>query len=278
MRKFAREKGAVAGLIIVSLLLLAALVAPWISPFDPYAQQTGSRLKPPLWRDAAGSIHIMGTDSLGRDIFSRVIHGSRVSLTVVMGVMPISTVIGVGVGLSSGYFGGHTDDVLMRLVDIQMAIPFMLLVLTVMSIIGPSLVNVIILLGLTSWTAYARQVRAEALTIREMEYVLAAQATGAQAVRILLRHVLPNVASTIIIVASLQVPHVIISEATLSFLGLGVPPPNPSWGGMVSEGRQYLWVAWWLSTFPGLAIMLTVLGFNLIGDRLRDLLDPRVGD
>jgi peptide/nickel transport system permease protein len=250
--------------------------ASLISPFDPLAQDIGQRLKEPGWQDAQGRIHPLGTDHLGRDILSRIIHGSRIALSVGLAAVAISGVLGMAIGLVAGYFGGRVDDFFMRLADIQLAFPFILLAIAVIGVLGPSLRNIIIVIGVSSWVVYARVVRGEVLSIREREFVQAAVALGSRDWRILVRHVLPNAFTPWLVVATLDMARVIVLESALSFLGLGVQPPTPTWGGMLADGRVYLSTAWWLATFPGLAILVTVLGINLLGDGLRDTLDPRL--
>jgi peptide/nickel transport system permease protein len=257
--------------------VVTALGAAWLSPFDPIAQDIGDRrLKPPLWRDDAGGLHVLGTDHLGRDLFARVIHGAQPALLVGVAAVTISGFLGMGIGLVAGYFGGRLDDVLMRLADIQLAFPFILLAIAVIGIVGPSLVTIIVVIGVSSWVIYARIVRGAVLSLREREFVQAALALGSGDGRVLLRHILPNALTPWLVVATLDMARVIVIESALSFLGLGVQPPTPTWGGMLADGRIYISTAWWLATFPGLAILVTVLGINLFGDGLRDTLDPRL--
>lgn len=276
MTRLVRRRTALFGLIVVLAVLVAAVFAPLVSPFDPLAQDIGQRLKEPGWQDAQGRIHPLGTDHLGRDILSRIIHGSRIALSVGLAAVAISGVLGMAVGLVSGYFGGRVDDFFMRLADIQLAFPFILLAIAVIGVLGPSLRTIIIVIGVSSWVVYARIVRSAVLTLREREFVQAAQALGSGDARILLRHVLPNALTPWLVVATLDMARVIVIESALSFLGLGVQPPAPTWGGMLADGRVYISTAWWLATFPGLAILVTVLGINLFGDGLRDTLDPRL--
>jgi peptide/nickel transport system permease protein len=271
-----RRRTALFGLVVVSIVVIAALLAPVISPFDPLEQDIGQRLKEPGWQDEQGRVRALGTDHLGRDILARVIHGSRIALMVGLAAVAISGVLGMAIGLLAGYFGGRVDDFFMRLADIQLAFPFILLAIAVIGVLGPSLRNIIIVIGVSSWVVYARVVRAEVLSIREREFVQAAIALGSRDGRILLRHVLPNAFTPWLVVATLDMARVIVIESALSFLGLGVQPPTPTWGGMLADGRVYLSTAWWLATFPGLAILVTVLGINLLGDGLRDTLDPRL--
>ncbi len=261
---------------MVAAVIIVALVAPYIAPLDPYEQTLTSRLKPPMWVDEVGRTHWLGTDQLGRDVLSRLILGSRISLLVAVSAVPISALVGTLTGLVSGYVGGRLDELIMRLVDIQLALPFILLILAVIAVLGPSLLNMIIVLGVTGWAQYARLVRGETLSIRRREFILATRALGASDVSIMFRHVLHNVISPVIVLVTLSVPRVIVAEASLSFLGLGIQPPTPSWGGMLSQGREYMWNAWWLSTFAGLFISTTVLGINMLGDWIRDELDPHL--
>ncbi len=264
------------GLLLVSLFVVAAVCAPWIEPHDPQAQDIARRLKPPGYFDTrAGANFWLGTDGLGRDILSRLIEGARVSLLVGLGGASLSALLGTSLGLTAGYAGGWRDAVIMRVVDVWQAVPFTVLAIAVAVILGPSLRNVILVLGVTSWVNYARVVRGETLAQRKSEIVTAARVIGATPPRILLRHVLPQVTPSIIVLSSLLVASMILFEASLSFLGLGVQPPTPSWGNMVLDGVEPIRVAWWVSFFPGLAILLTVMGINLVGDWLRDAFDPR---
>ena len=276
LQRLARRRTALAGMLVVAAVVLAAVFAPLLSPFDPLAQDIGQRLKEPGWQDEQGRLHPLGTDHLGRDILARIIHGARIALLVGLSAVVISGALGMAVGLVAGYFGGWVDDALMRLADIQLAFPFILLAIAVIGVLGPSLGNIIIVIGVSSWVVYARVVRGEVLSIRERDFVQAAVALGSGDARILVRHVLPNAFTPWLVVATLDMARVIVIESALSFLGLGVQPPTPTWGGMLADGRVYLSTAWWLATFPGLAILVTVLGINLFGDGLRDTLDPRL--
>ncbi len=271
-----RRRTALFGLVVVALVGLAALFAPWISPFDPLEQDVSQRLRAPGWQDASGRLHPLGTDHLGRDILARVIYGARVALVVGFAAVSISGLLGMTIGLVSGYFGGRVDDLFMRLADIQLAFPFILLAIAVIGVLGPSLRNIIIVIGVSSWVVYARVVRGEVLSLREREFVQAAIALGSREWRVLRSHILPNAFTPWLVVATLDMARVIVVESALSFLGLGVQPPTPTWGGMLADGRVYLSTAWWLATFPGFAILVTVLGINLLGDGLRDTLDPRL--
>ena len=276
LRRLVRRRTALFGMLVVVAVLLAAALAPLVSPFDPLEQDIGQRLREPGWQDEQGRVHPLGTDHLGRDILARIIFGSRIALVVGLAAVLISGVLGMLIGLVAGYFGGRLDDFLMRLADVQLAFPFILLAIAVIGVLGPSLRNIIIVIGVSSWVVYARVVRGEVLSIREREYVQAAVALGSRHWRVLLSHVLPNTFTPWLVVATLDMARVIVIESALSFLGLGVQPPTPTWGGMLADGRVYLSTAWWLATFPGLAILVTVLGINLFGDGLRDTLDPRL--
>jgi peptide/nickel transport system permease protein len=276
LRRLVRRRTALFGMLVVLGVLLAAAFAPLVAPFDPLEQDIGQRLREPGWQDAQGRVHPLGTDHLGRDILSRIVFGSRIALVVGLAAVVISGLLGMVIGLLAGYFGGRVDDFLMRLADIQLAFPFILLAIAVIGVLGPSLRNIIIVIGVSSWVVYARVVRGEVLSIREREYVQAAIALGSQHWRVLRHHVLPNTLTPWLVVATLDMARVIVIESALSFLGLGVQPPTPTWGGMLADGRVYLSTAWWLATFPGLAILITVLGINLFGDGLRDTLDPRL--
>ncbi|PYM44924.1 MAG: peptide ABC transporter permease [Candidatus Rokuibacteriota bacterium] len=254
----------------VGVIVVAAALAEALSPYGPNEQDIAQRLQAP------GLTHLLGTDEVGRDILSRLIFGARISLLVGVIAVGVSCPVGVLVGLVAGYAGRRTDDVLMRITDIQLAVPTILLAIAVVAVLGPGLWNVILTLSVTGWTLYARLTRGEALTIKSRDFVQAARATGAGDVRIMVRHVLPNVLSPVIVVAVFAVANMIILEATLSFLGLGVEPRVVTWGRMLNGGRLYLSTAWWLTAFPGLAIFVTVLAVNLLGDHLRDWLDPRL--
>ncbi len=262
-------------MLLVLVFVIAALIAPLIEPHDPLAQDVARRLKPPGFTDASAGTFLLGTDGLGRDILARLIEGARISLMVGVGGAAIAAILGTALGLTAGYAGGWSDTIIMRIVDVFQAIPFTILAIAVAVILGPSLRNVIVVLGISSWVNYARIVRSETLAQRNSEIVVAARVIGASPVRILLGHVLPQVTASIIVLSSLLVASMILFEASLSFLGLGVQPPTPSWGNMVLDGVEPIRVAWWVSFFPGLAILLAVMGINLVGDWLRDMLDPR---
>jgi len=263
------------GAIIVVLVAACAALAPLLAPHDPNLQNLTMVQRPPAWLAGAERGYVLGTDYLGRDILSRIIWGSRVASIVGLSVVVIGGIIGVAVGMIAGYFGGWIDDVIARIADIQLAFPFVLLAIAIIGVIGPSLFTIIVTLGVTSWVQYVRVVRAETLSLRDREFLQAAIATGSSPQRVLVRHVLPNVTSSITVLATFEVARTVILESALSFLGLGVQPTIPSWGTMLADGRQYLDTAWWNGLFPGLAIMFTVLGVNIFGDGLRDVLDPK---
>lgn len=274
--KLLKSKGGLLGVLLVALFIGVALLAPVISPHDPQKQDLGLRLVPPLWQDGGNIAYPLGTDALGRDILSRIIWGSRISLIVGLATVGLGSTVGVFLGLLAGYKGGALDDLIMRLADVQLAIPALILAIAVMAVLGRGLWKLIVTLAITNWVLYARIVRGDTLSVRSRDFVEAARAIGASEGRIMARHILPNVLAAVIVVASFTLAQVIIAEASLSFLGIGVPPPTPTWGGMLAEGRDYVSSAWWLPTMPGIAIMLTLLGINLLGDWLRDILDPRM--
>jgi peptide/nickel transport system permease protein len=261
-------------MLVVAAMGACALLAPVLAPHDPYDQELAARLQPPVWASTGSAKHLLGTDHVGRDLLSRIIYGARVSLATGILAVLCSGVLGILVGLVSGYHGGPLDRALTFLTNLTLTFPFVLLAITVIALVGAGFTNMILVLGVTGWPLYARIVRAEVLSLREREFVLAGVSLGASGRRILLAHVLPNLLNLIIVLASVEVARMIIVESLLSYLGLGVPPPIPTWGGMLSEGQLYVFTKWWLATFPGLAIFVTVLGVNLIGDALRDLLDP----
>ena len=263
------------GVPLVVIVSFAAIFAPLISPVDPFKQDLNETIIPPVWLDGGKVSRPLGTDHLGRDLLSRIMRGGRVSLLVGVSVVLLSAAIGVPLGLVSGYTGGVVDEAIMAIVDVWLAFPFLLLALLVVFLLGTDVRNVILALAVAGWVTYARVVRSEVLSLREREFVVAARATGAVRTRIILVHIMPQILTPVIIVATLHMGVVIIAEAGLSFLGLGVQPPTPTWGNMLAEGRQYMLNAWWFATFPGLSIMITVLGFNTVGDWLRDVFDPR---
>ncbi|MBM3504421.1 MAG: ABC transporter permease [Alphaproteobacteria bacterium] len=256
------------------LLVIAAIGAPWLSPFDPRDGRILDSLTAP--EGLGANAHLLGTDALGRDVWSGILHGARISLVVALASVAGAGLIGTAIGLLAGYFRGWTDEIVMRLVDVQMAFPFIILAITIMFILGRGLTNVIVVLIVTSWPLYARVIRAETLRLRDAEFVVAARVVGCGTARVMLRHVLPNAVTPLIVVATFAVPQMIIFEAGLSFLGVGMPAAVVSWGTLIADGRSYLDQAWWISTFPGIALMLTVLSINILGDWLRDRLDPRL--
>jgi peptide/nickel transport system permease protein len=276
LRGGARGLTAWAAGVILLLVVVVAVSAPLLTQHDPATVNIRNLLAPPVWAEGGQRAHLLGTDHLGRDVFSRLAYGARISLTVGLSAVAVAGAFGVTLGLVAGYYGGWIDDVIMRLADFELAFPFILLAIAVLAVLGPGLTKVILVLGLTGWAQYCRLSRAQVLGLRETEFVEAARTLGASTARILARHILPNILAPIIVIASFSVAGVIIAEASLSFLGLGVPPSVPSWGGMLAEGRTYMERAWWLVTFPGLALMLAVLSINVLGDTLRDALDPRL--
>ena len=263
-----------AAILIVAVSV--AILAPWIAPHDPLRTSLRDSMTPPVWSEGGNSSHLLGTDLHGRDQLSRLIHGARVSLTASFMVLGMVSVVGVTLGIASGFFGGIWDAVIMRAVDIFLAVPALLIAILMAVVFGASFTNVVIIISLFYWTIIARQVRAETLALKTQDFVILARVTGASNLRIMFKHLLPNVIPTILVITTLQIGTVILFESSLSFLGVGIPPPNPSWGGMVSDGRGQLVTGWWISLFPGLIIMLVVLAANSFGDWLRDYLDPRL--
>jgi peptide/nickel transport system permease protein len=271
-----RDRLAMLGVTCIACTILAAVLAPLLSPADPFHNSLLDRLTPPMWAAGGTLRYPLGTDTLGRDVLTRLLYGARVSLLIGLSAVVLAGAVGVGLGLVSGYYGGRVDDVLMRLGDIQLAFPILVLAIAILAVLGASLGNVIVVLGLSGWVTYARIVRGETLSLTQREFVEAARSLGVPDHLILWRHILPSVLPPVTVVATFSVARIIIAEASLSFLGLGVPPPTPSWGAMLDEGRNYITTGWWLAMFPGLAIFLLVLGINLVGDWLRDALDPRM--
>ena len=260
---------------LVAMFVLAAILAPIIAPWDPAEQNFLASLSPPVWIDEGTWSNLLGGDNLGRDILSRLIYGARVSLIIALFAIALAGSIGVILGLIAGYAGGALDSLIMRVVDAFLAMPFILMALGFVAALGPSVTNIILVMGITNWARYARLVRGEVLSVKGRDYVALARIAGQPRWRIGLRHILPNVANSIIVLATLDLGRVIILESSLSFLGLGVQPPEVSWGLMLADGRAYMTVAWWLTVMPGLAILLAVLSLNIFGDWLRDRLDPR---
>jgi peptide/nickel transport system permease protein len=264
-----KNRFAVAGGILVLLVFLLSIIAPWIAPYNPSAIDIKNILVEP------NASHLLGTDDLGRDVLSRMLWGGRISLQVGFVAVGIATIIGIILGSIAGYYGGAIDSIIMRAVDIMLSIPTIFLVLAVIAILEPSIINIMIVIGLTGWMEPARLIRAEFIALKEREFVIAAHAMGAQDSRIIIKHVLPNSLSPILVSATMGIGGAILIESALSFLGLGVQPPTPSWGSLLSSGKDNIEIAWWLSAFPGLAILITVLGYNLLGEGIRDALDPR---
>jgi ABC-type dipeptide/oligopeptide/nickel transport system permease subunit len=274
-RRFAFNPAALAGTLILLIVVGAAVFADFVAPHDPAKQSLLRRFTPPVWQTGGNAAYPLGTDQVGRDVLSRIVHGARISLLVGVSAVIVSLVVGVTLGLISGFVGGKVDTVIGTIVDVTLSFPQILLALAFVAALGPSLVTIIVVLGLTGWERYTRIVRAEVMALREKEFVEAARAIGVGRLRVIFRHVLPNTMSSIVVLSTLQVAQAILAEAALSFLGVGSGRAYPTWGQMISLGRDFVTVAWWLSTLPGLAICLTVLAINLVGDRLRDALDPR---
>lgn len=269
-KRFRRNKLAVAGGIIVAVLFFVAILAPLVSPYDPNDIDRKHILEPP------GIRHPLGTDDMGRDVLSRMIWGSQISLSVGFVAVGISVVMGMIFGSLSGYYGGWMDRIIMRFIDIMLSVPTFFLILAVIAFIGSSIWNIMIIIGITSWMGVARLVRAEFLSLKEREYVLAARAVGASSMRIIFRHIMVNSLAPVLVSAVLGIAGAVLVESALSFLGIGVQPPDPSWGNILTLGKDNMETAWWLSVFPGLAILITVLGYNLLGEGVRDALDPRL--
>ncbi|MFB0527445.1 MAG: oligopeptide ABC transporter permease [bacterium] len=269
-RRFKRNKLAMLGALIIFSLAVVAVIAPFIAPFNPNQQDVLHRLEPPSPK------HPLGTDDLGRDLLSRIIYGTRISLLVGFVAIGIAIMIGSFLGLLSGYFGGWLDAVIMRFVDIMLCFPTFFLILMVIAFLEPNIWNVMAVIGLTGWPGLTRLVRGECLSVREREFIQAAKVLGLSNIRVMFVHLLPNVMAPILVTATLGIGGAILTESALSFLGLGVQPPTPSWGNILTAGKDYITMAWWLSLYPGLAILFTVLAYNLLGEGLRDVLDPRM--
>lgn len=269
IRRVLRRASAVAGLTITVVFLLLTVLAPLIAPYDPYDQDLSSALSPPSW------IHLLGADQYGRDMLSRVLYGTRTALLAVFVADGLALVVGCTLGLLSGFFGGWVETVIMRVVDVVLAFPYLLLALIIVAALGPGLTHSMIAIGIVYTPQYARLLRGQVLSVRQSDYVRASRALGASRLRLMLRHVLPNSVTPILVMATLQAGSVVVETAGLSFLGLGAQPPSPDWGALLADGQSYFLTAWWIATFPGLAIFLVVLGFNLLGDALRDHFDPR---
>jgi peptide/nickel transport system permease protein len=264
------------GLATIGLVLLLALLAPFVGTRDPIQQSLAQATRPPAWQ-ARGTMQApLGTDKFGRDVWSRIVYGAQISLAIGTAASLLGGVVGVTAGLVAGFYGGKVDIVVMRIVDLNLAFPLILLALAIAAILGPSLQNLVLVMALTTWMIYARVVRGVTLSLREREFIQAARAIGVDNARIMWRHILPNLLAPVMVIWTLELARVILMESALSFLGVGVPPPTPTWGRMLAEGRNVLTTAPWIATFPGIAITLTVLGVNFFGDGLRDLLDPRL--
>ncbi len=269
-KRFFRDKLAMAGLVVVFVFFGLSLLASAIAPYDPGRIDVDNVLSPPSAR------HLLGTDDLGRDVFSRMVYGAGISLKVGFVAVGIAVFIGIILGAISGYYGGLIDVIIMRLVDIMLCFPSFFLILSVIAFLEPSIFNIMAVIGLTSWMGITRLVRAEFLSLKERDFVLAERAIGASAPRIIFMHILPNALAPVLVSATLGIASAVLTESALSFLGIGVQPPTPSWGNMLTQGKEVLGVAWWMSVFPGMAILMTVLGYNLLGEGIRDAIDPRL--
>jgi peptide/nickel transport system permease protein len=261
---------------IIAVFVLLAILAPLLSPADPHDQSLRNRFKPPVWQEGGTWKYPLGTDRLGRDMLSRIIWGSRISLAAGVITVLVASAFGATVGLVAGYYGGRVDAALMRATDATMSFPVILLALILAVTVGPSFTNVVVAIAVILWARFARVIRGQVLTLMQLDFIAQSRIAGAGAWRIISRHLFPNTLNTLVVLVTLQIGYVIIVEASLSFLGAGIPPPTPAWGSMISEGREFVTSAWWVSMFPGLAIMLVVLAFNLLGDWLRDTLDPKL--
>lgn len=270
-RQLKKSPSGLAGFLIILIVLFLGVFGSWVAPYDPNLAEFSKKLLPPMTEG-----HLLGTDQLGRDIFSRLIHGTSVSLIIGCCSVVVAGMVGTALGVIAGYFRGWVDIIIMRIVDVVLSFPFILLVLVINAVIGTGLKNIIISLAVAGWVVYARVVRSEVLALREKEFILSCVATGVPRWEIILKHIVPNLFTPIIVLSSLQIATYIIAEASISFLGFGVQPPQPAWGNMLSEGKDYIFSAWWLITFPGIAIVITALGVNLFGDWLRDVLDPEL--
>ena len=264
------------GLFICILWVLCALLAPLLSPYDANEGNITERFIPPSWCEGGTSEHLLGTDEMGRDVLSRLVYGSQISLIVGIMAVVVSLVIGTTLGLVAGYFRGFTDALIMRIVDVMLSFPFIFMALCLMAVLGSSLINVILVLGVTGWVPYARTIRAQTLSLREREFITAAYTQGCKNTRTIFRHIMPNVVDNAIVLGTLEMAGAILAEASLTFLGLGIPPSIATWGGMIATGRQYIYNAWWLTAVPGVVIFLVCLSINFVGDWIRDIRDPRL--
>jgi peptide/nickel transport system permease protein len=276
LRRLLSSPSGAVGAALLAVILVAGFGGSFVTPYDPSAQNLSITVHPPSLALGRDGLHLLGTDQLGRDVFSRLLVGLRISLLLALTVVPLSMMLGLSVGIVTGYRSGWLDVALMRLVDAQLSIPTLLLAVAVVAVLGTGLIQIVAVLVIAGWPGYARVVRAEALALSQREFVAAARAVGASDIRILARHLLPNLLPTILVLGTLHLPVVIIIEAALSFLGLGIQPPTPSLGQMIAGAQNLLWRAWWMPVIPGVAITLVVLAFNLLGDRMRDVLDPRL--
>jgi peptide/nickel transport system permease protein len=274
LRRLSKMRVGVASGVIMLAIVLIAICAPLVAPHDPYSGELTNRLKPPVWVEGGSWTYALGTDQVGRDTLSRLIYGAQISLSAGFFAMVISVVIGVPLGILAGYSGKVADSIISTVINMLLTFPFVLLALTVISVLGPSFLNVILVLGIASWTVYGRVIRAEVRKLKELDYVLAARTIGMSSFRIVAFHIFPNTINSVIVLSSVQIARFIIAEAFLSFLGLGVQAPTPSWGSMLGDSRQFMYDRWWLPTLPGLAIFVTTLAINLFGDSIRDWLDP----
>ncbi len=277
VRRWRSSPVGIVGSLMVLLVVMVALLTPLLAPHDPAKHNRKQRFLPPIWMEGSDRAHPLGTDQLGRDVLSRILYGSRISVMIGVSAAVIGGTLGAVIGLIAGLYGGLVDTLISRAVDTFLSIPFIILVLAVVGILGPSLLTLILVLGVTGWASYARVIRGETLSVKEREYVSAAQSLGASNVRVAFRHVLPNTFASLIVLATLDVASTILAETSLSYLGLGVQPPTVTWGLMIADGREYLSSSWWLAVFPGFAISFTVLGVIFLGDFLRDILDPKLG-
>jgi peptide/nickel transport system permease protein len=271
-----RRRPPVVSLGIIAVFVVAAVFAPLLSPADPYEQTLRLRFRPPVWMEGGSWAHPLGTDRLGRDLLSRIVHGARVSLSAGVVTVLLASALGAAIGLVAGYYRGRVDAALMRITDATMSFPVILLALILAVTVGPSFTNVVVAIAVILWARYARVIRGQVLTLMELDFIAQSRIAGAGAWRIVTRHLFPNTLNTLVVLVTLQVGYVIIVEASLSFLGAGIPPPTPAWGSMIAESRDFITSAWWASALPGLAILLVVLAFNLLGDWLRDTLDPKL--
>jgi ABC-type dipeptide/oligopeptide/nickel transport system permease subunit len=278
LRRFATDRFSLVAAIVVALFILMAIFAPWLAPHDPDENDLLRRLQPPAWMESGEWSYLLGCDGLGRDILSRIIYGARVSIAIGVVVVLIATTVGTALGLAAGYMRGWVDVLVSRVIDILLGFPYLIFAIALMAMMGPGLENIVLALVYKEWVVPARVVRGEVLAAREMEYVEAARAVGAPRLHIMLREILPNILSPVIVVSTIRMAHVIILEASLSFLGLGVQPPTASWGSMVADGRAFILDAWWASTFPGIAILLLALSINVASQGLRDAFDPKFSD